>query len=68
MTFKEFLNTQEIDSLYQKTKIAVQIVRMYNPNILQNIATIADLPNGAYGLYNSEKIKKYSHPTQKKVS
>lgn len=38
---------------YDKAHIAVELVRMYHPDFLENISTIADLASGAYGLYNS---------------
>ena len=60
MGFKEWLNQKDpsvderqIDQLYDKARISVQLVKMYRPNLLFNISTIADLATGAYGLYNS---------------
>lgn len=68
MSFKEFFNQQQeldasgIEQLYDKAHIAVKVVRMYNPHFLENIATIADLASGAYGLYNSGENKKMLPP------
>ncbi len=59
--FKEFIqqtDERQLDMVYQKARIAVDMVRMYNPKLLENIATIADLPSGAYGVYNSGENKK----------
>jgi hypothetical protein len=61
LNFREFLqqiDERQIDAIYQKAKVAVEIVRMYNPKLLENIATIANLPSGAYGLYNSGENRK----------
>lgn len=72
LKFNEFLQTflskdydvsfDEIENLYDKAHIAIQIVRMYNPNFLLNISTIANLSTGAYGLYNSGENKKILPP------
>jgi len=59
----EDVDESQIDSIYDKTKIAVQIVRAYDqtrPNgrkLLLNVSTIANLASGAYGLYNSGENK-----------
>ena len=65
-TWREFLQEQflhpldekQIDILYNKAHIAVELVRMYNPNLLNNISTIANLVSGAYGIYNSGENRK----------
>lgn len=59
--FKEWMkqvDERQIDAIYQKANKAVELVRMYDPKLLENISTIADLPSGAYGLYNSGENKK----------
>jgi hypothetical protein len=63
LNFRDWVNTQvevdesEIDQLYDKSKISVELVKMYKPELLQNVSTIASLsgPHAgrAYGLYNS---------------
>jgi hypothetical protein len=69
ITFKEFLaaqpniNESGIDSLYNKAHIAVELARDYvqrsgNKELLNNIAVIANLSSGAYGVYNSAENKK----------
>jgi hypothetical protein len=64
-TFKEFMAQQqevdasEIERLYDKAKVAVELVRQYKPQFLDNISTIANLASGAYGLYNSGENKKF---------
>lgn len=69
ITFKEFLAAQPnidesgIDSLYNKAHIAVELAREYvqrsgNKDLLKNIAIIANLSSGAYGVYNSAENKK----------
>ena len=67
ITWKKFLeqmegtpevDEQQIDRLYDKSKIAVDLVRQYNPKLLFNITTIADLASGAYGIYSSGENKK----------
>jgi hypothetical protein len=67
INFKEWLNqkqtdSHEIESVYGKAHIAVQIVQLYDPNLLKNISTIANLSNGAYGLYNSGEVQKELPP------
>lgn len=60
-TWKEFVHKadeRQIDQLYSKAHIAVEIVNMYNPRILDNIAVIANLTSGAYGVYNSGENQK----------
>ena len=60
MRFREWLNLkdtsvnqQDIDTIYDHCKISVQLVRMYRPELLYNINTIANLASGAFGLYAS---------------
>lgn len=68
-TWLEFLNKvneNEIDQLYSKAHVAVQIVNYYNPKILDNISVIGNLGSGAYGVYNSGENKKYIPPQLEK--
>lgn len=70
-TFKEWMNQtqpnfQEIESIYGKAHVAVQIVQMYDPDLLKNISTIANLQSGAYGLYNSGEVEKQLPPELEK--
>lgn len=73
MEFKSWLETlntldndlvddTQINRVYDKARIAINLVRMYskatNKKILNNISTIANLASGAYGLYNSKYNKK----------
>jgi hypothetical protein len=65
MEFKNWFGKQdtevdeaEIDRLYDKAHISVELVREYKPELLNNISTIANLASGAYGLYNSGENKK----------
>lgn len=73
MLWTEFINQQldfkEIENIYDKSHIAVELVRWYKPKILDNIATIANLSSGAYGIYNSGENKKILPPdkTQKLI-
>jgi len=69
INFKEFVTQQdqnvdshEIEHLYDKAKIAINVVRMYDPKFLENISTIANLASGAYGMYNSGENKKIMPP------
>jgi hypothetical protein len=60
-TWKEFVqqvDERQIDSLYSKAHIATEIVKLFNPKILDNISVIADLASGAYGVYNSGENQK----------
>jgi hypothetical protein len=62
-TWQQFLeqkqvNEMQIDSLYAKAHVAVEIVKLYQPDLLNNIATIANLASGAYGVYNSGENQK----------
>lgn len=61
LTWQEFFHIadeKQIDQLYSKAHLAVKIVNMYNPRILDNIAVIANLVSGAYGVYNSGENQK----------
>ena len=69
MRFREFLNLKDpsvderqIDSVYDKSRIAVELVTMYRPELLFNISTIANLAAGAYGLYNSAENSQVIDP------
>lgn len=59
----EEVDESQVDTIYDKTKIAVQIVRAYDQTrspgkkLLLNVSTIANLASGAYGLYNSGENK-----------
>jgi hypothetical protein len=69
VNFKEWMkqaDERQLDILYNKTRTAVELVRMYNPKILDNISTIADLSSGAYGLYSSGDNKKILPPNTEK--
>lgn len=58
----DLVDESQIDRIYDKAKIAVDLVRTYgketNKKLLNNISTIANLASGAYGLYNSKFNKK----------
>lgn len=61
ITWKEFLqntDARQLDQLYSKAHIATEIVKLYNSRILDNIAVIANLASGAYGVYNSGENQK----------
>jgi hypothetical protein len=65
ITWQEFLEAtdeRQIDQLYSKAHIATEIVNLYNPRILDNIAVIANLASGAYGVYNSGENQKVIPP------
>lgn len=71
-SFKEFLqgpniDESQIDSVYNKAHIAVQLARAYDQmadrrDLLNNISVIANLASGAYGVYNSGENKKVIPP------
>jgi len=73
-TFKEWLNDRaevdesEIDRLYDKSRISVELVKMYKPELLHNVSTIASLTGPhvtrAYGLYNSGENQDLIDPTE----
>lgn len=68
-TFGEFVKAadeSQLDSLYSKAHIAVEIVRMYQPELLADISTIANLASGAYGVYNSGENRKVLPPEMEK--
>jgi len=58
----ELVDSSQIDSVYDKAKISVQLVQLYarenRLKLLNNISTVANLNSGAYGLYNSATNKK----------
>jgi len=68
-TWKEFLqhvDARQLDQLFSKAHIATDIVNLYNPRILDNIAVIANLSSGAYGVYNSGENNKIIPPDVEK--
>lgn len=73
MNFKHWFEQQydtivdesEIERLYDKSHIAVDLVRMYRPELLHNISTIANLASGAYGVYNSGENQQVLDPQLK---
>ncbi len=56
--FVKAVDERQIDQLYSKAHIATEIVKLYNPRILDNISIIANLASGAYGVYNSGENQK----------
>ena len=48
----------EIESIYDKARVAVQIVKLYNPKLIENISTIANLASGAYGLHDADEKRR----------
>lgn len=69
ITFREWaqkLNQQQIDAIYDKAHIAVEIAQQYakerQPDLLANVTTIANLASGAYGLYNTAENQKNLPP------
>ena len=63
----EFVDERQIDAAYDKAKLSVKLVQLYqkmtNQRILNNISTIATLQQTAYGLYNSGENKKVIGPS-----
>ena len=62
----EFVDSRQLDIAYNKGKQAIQLVQLYDKmtgqKLLTNISTIATLPSGAFGLYNSAENKKVIGP------
>lgn len=56
--FVKAVDERQIDQLYSKAHLATEIVKLYNPKILENIAVIANLASGAYGVYTSGENRK----------
>ena len=52
------VDESEISSLYDKAHLAVRMVQEYDPTLLENISTIANLSGGAYGVYNNADNQK----------
>lgn len=53
VTTRKNIDYSQIESIYNKAHIAVELVRMYQPELLGQVAIIANLASGAYGVYNS---------------
>lgn len=66
MNFGKWLKIDEsqIDALYDKAKISVELVQMFNPKLLTNISTIANLAAGAYGIYQTAENKNLINPNE----
>mgnify|MGYP003335546455 CR=1 FL=1 len=62
----EFVDESQIDRLYDKAKLSVKLVQLYdqltNQKLLTNISTIATINSNVYGLYNSAENKKVIGP------
>jgi hypothetical protein len=72
-TWREFLQSvtkpldeHEIDGVYDKSKISVEIVRWYNPRLLDAVNTIANLTSGVYGIFNSGETQRQLPPDVEK--
>ena len=66
-TFNEWMKNQvdeqQIDMIYDKCKIAIELVNQFDPDLLSRISTIANLASGgAYGLYASSDSSKQLPP------
>jgi len=74
LNFREWVSDQsevdesQIDQLYDKSRISVELVKMYNPQLLYNVSTIASLGGAhatrAYGLYNSGENQDVIDPSE----
>lgn len=60
------IDSSQIEQIYDKSKLAIELVNQYNPKILDNISTIANLASGVYGIYNSGENKKVLPPDLEK--
>ena len=62
----EFVDERQIDAIYDKAKLSVELVQLYdsmtNQKLLNNISTIVPLSTGVYGLYSSAENKKSIGP------
>jgi hypothetical protein len=54
----------QIDAIYNKAKISVELVRWYKPALLANVSTIANLATGSYGLFNSGENQDLLDPSE----
>jgi hypothetical protein len=65
---EEAVDERQVDAIYDKTRYAIQMVRLYDQTLpreqrlLKNISTVANLVSGAYGLYNSGENHKTISP------
>lgn len=62
--FDTTVDETQIDAIYDKAKISVELVRMYNPELLNQVGTIANLATGSYGLYNSGENLNVIEPSE----
>lgn len=58
------VDESKIDVIYDKAKISVKLVQMFNEKLLYNINTIIPLQSGVYGLYSSAKNQKVIDQTE----
>jgi hypothetical protein len=58
----ELVDSSKIEQLYNKAKLSVKIVQLYDKmtgqTLLKNINTVAPLSSGVYGMYMSRENKK----------
>jgi len=60
------IDEHEIDAVYDKSKISVELVRWYDPRLLDTISTIANLSTGVYGVFNSGETQRQLPPDVEK--
>jgi len=53
ITTKRNIDSSQIQTIYGKANIAVELAKMYNPDLLSQVSVIANLASGAYGIYNT---------------
>lgn len=53
VTTRSNVDYSQIQTVYDKAHIAIDLIKMYEPQIMDNIAVVANLASGAYGVYNS---------------
>jgi len=55
VTTRKDVDYSQIQTVYNKAHIAIDLIKMYEPQIMANIAIVANLASGAYGVYNSSE-------------
>src|SRR5882672_10828771 len=55
VTTRKNVDYSQIQTVYNKAHIAIDLIKMYQPQIMDNIAVVANLASGAYGVYNSSE-------------
>ena len=59
---KNKVDERQIDSIYDKSHFAIELINEFDPDLLSRVSTVANLAVGAYGLFKSVEASKQLPP------